>query len=126
MSSSKVTFIARHTLPFSLHTKFILPKLKMKKSKTIIQSKKLQLVFPSSTKSTCSSIQFTQVASPLIKRKTLKHLRHCSIKTKKTNSTDECTDTDEITEINDTDECIDTKIKCYFFTKKKSNEYFED
>ena len=126
MSSSKVIFIARHTLTFFPHTKSIPPKPKLKKSKTIIQSKKLKLLFPSSTISTCRTIQFTQVASPLIKRKTVKHLRHFSIKTKKTNSTDKCTDTDEITEINDTDECIDTKIKCYFFKKKKSNEYFED
>ena len=97
----------------------------MKKSKTVIQSKNFKLLYPSSTVSTCSSIEFTQVASPLIKRKTLKHLTHCSLKTKKTNSTDECTDTDDTTEMNDTDECIDTKIKCYFFTKKKSNEYFD-
>ena len=91
----------------------------MKKSKTVIQSKNFKLLYPSSTVSTCSSIEFTQVASPLIKRKTLKHLKHCSLKTKKTHSTDECTDTDDITEMNDTDECIDTKIKCYFLQRKK-------
>lgn len=130
MSSSKVDFIASHTLTFSPQTKFIRTKSKMKKSKTVIQSKKPQLVFPASTTSTCSSIEFSQVGAPLIQRRTLKHFTHCSLKSnlikkKRTTESDECTETDDITEVNDSDECIDTKINCYLFTKKESNEYLD-
>lgn len=88
------------------------------------------MIFPSSTVSTCSSIEFSQVGSPLIKRRTLKHFTHCSLKTniintKKTIESDECTETDDITELNDSDECIDKKVKCYWFKKKGSNEYLD-
>ena len=88
------------------------------------------MVFPASTTSTCSSIEFSQVGAPLIQRRTLKHFTHCSLKSnlikkKRTTESDECTETDDITEVNDSDECIDTKINCYLFTKKESNEYLD-
>ena len=47
------------------------------------------------------------------------------IKKKRTTDSDDCTETDDITEVNDNDECIDTKINCYLFTKKESNEYLD-
>ena len=130
MSSSKVDFIALHTLTFSPQTKFTRPKPKTKISKTVIQTKKPKLLFPTSTASTSSSIEFSQVGASLIKRRTLKHFTHCSLKSnlikkKRTTDSDDCTETDDITEVNDNDECIDTKINCYLFTKKESNEYLD-
>ena len=130
MSLSKVDFIASNTLTFSPCKQSKPPKRSKKKSKTVTQAKP-QLLYPTSTLSTCSSIEFSQVGSPLIKRTSIKHYTHSSFKpmpsfernktlTTEVNSIND--DMKDVSEVRYNDEAIDIKIKSYLFIKKKSFE----
>lgn len=126
MSLSKVDFIASNTLTFSPCKPSKSQNRTQKKSKTVTQSKP-QLLYPTSTLSTCSSIEFSQVGSLLIKRHSIKHYTHSSFKpttlTTEVDSINE--DMRDMSEVRYNDEAIDVKIKSYLFIKKKSGECFE-
>lgn len=126
MSLSKVDFIASNTLTFSPCKPSKSQNRTQKKSKTVTQSKP-QLLYPTSTLSTCSSIEFSQVGSPLIKRRSVKHYTHSSFKpttlTTEVDSINE--DMRDMSEVRYNDEAIDVKIRSYLFIKKKSGECFE-
>ena len=131
MLLSKVDFIASNTLTFSPCKTSKSHKRTQKKSKTVTQSKP-QLLYPTSTLSTCSSIEFSQVGSPLIKRRSVKHYTHSSLKPMTSFSKTPTTEVDsmneemrDMSEVRYNDEAIDVKIKSYLFIKKKSRECFE-
>ena len=123
MLLSKVDFIASNTLTFSPCKTSKSHKRTQKKSKTVTQSKP-QLLYPTSTLSTCSSIEFSQVGSPLIKRRSVKHYTHSSFKPT-TLTTEVDSVNEDMSEVRYNDEAIDVKIKSYLFIKKKSRECFE-
>ena len=123
MLLSKVDFIASNTLTFSPCKTSKSHKRTQKKSKTVPQSKP-QLLYPTSTLSTCSSIEFSQVGSPLIKRRSVKHYTHSSFKPT-TLTTEVDSVNEDMSEVRYNDEAIDVKIRSYLFIKKKSGECFE-
>ena len=123
MLLSKVDFIASNTLTFSPCKTSKSHKRTQKKSKTVTQSKP-QLLYPTSTLSTCSSIEFSQVGSPLIKRCSVKHYTHSSFKPT-TLTTEVDSVNEDMSEVRYNDEAIDVKIRSYLFIKKKSGECFE-
>ena len=123
MLLSKVDFIASNTLTFSPCKPSKSQNRTQKKSKTVTQSKP-QLLYPTSTLSTCSSIEFSQVGSPLIKRRSVKHYTHSSFKPT-TLTTEVDSVNEDMSEVRYNDEAIDVKIRSYLFIKKKSGECFE-